>query len=196
MTMQRLWPHFAQLGDGFAGGFSADLYDPVWLRCIDLVVSELEGLAGSGDLEEIASTSIIAAEQPWAERIFGTNAASLQLAYPGIIVWPFQQEVHNAGEGPNDRDEIVYPVAISFVEKGADVTGDDAMLVDRTAHRRHMIWREKVSRKFRKGTWPTITEIRESDVRYQLYAIPELYKSPGLFHGAIIVDFKAWEARD
>jgi len=46
------------------------------------------------------------------------------------------------------------------------------------------------------GTWPTITEIRESNVRYSLYAIPEQYRSNDIFHGAIIVDFIAWETRD
>jgi hypothetical protein len=196
MTMQRLWPHFAQLGDGFAGGFGTDLYDPVWLRCLELVVSELQGLAGSGVLEEIAEASIVAAELPSVAEIFGAAPKGSAVAYPGIIVWPFQQEQHDPAGGPNDRDEITYPVAISFVDKGAGVTGTDSMVRSRAARRKHMLWREKASRLFRHGTWPTITEIRESNVRYQLYAIPEQYRSADLFHGAIVVDFIAWETRD
>jgi hypothetical protein len=197
MTMQRLWPHFDQLGGGFFGGFSSDVYDPVWLRCIDAVLESLQAMAADARLEEIASASIVVAEQPYVKPFFGSTAeGGLALAYPGIIVWPYQQEAHPLAAGPNNRDEIVYPVAISFVDKGSGVTGTNAMFKDREAYRRHMLWREKVSRRFRKGTWPTITEVRESNVRYQLYAIPELYRGNDLFHGAIIVDFTAWESRD
>jgi len=195
MTMQRLWPHFEQFS---GGGFAlAPDYDPVWLRCQDMVLSTLRTLAGEGRLPGIAAASIVAAEQPYVKPFFGATAEGGQaLAYPGIIVWPYQQEQHNFNAGTNDRDEIVYPVAVSFVDKGSGKTGTDAMIISRTARRRHMLWRERVSRRLRFGTWPTITEVRESNVRYQLYAIPELYRGNDLFHGAIVVDFTAWESRD
>ena len=194
MTMNRLWPHF----DQFAGGavVLAD-YDPVWLRCCDLVLRKLRTLAGEGRLDGIAATSIVAAELPHVKPFFGaTTEGGQALAYPGIIVWPFQQESYDPSAAQNDRDEIVYPVAISFVDSGSGTTGDNAMIKDRAARRRHMLWREKVSRRFRFGTWPTITEVQKSNVRYQLYAIPEQYRSNDLFHGAVVVDFTAWETRD
>lgn len=195
MTTPRIFPFFSSSG-GFFGAGSEPEYDPVWLRCMEATVAALQGLAGSGVLEEIAEESIVAAELPSVAEIFGAAPKGSAVAYPGIIVWPFQQEQHDPAGGPNDRDEITYPVAISFVDKGAGVTGTDSMVRSRTARRKHMLWREKASRLFRHGTWPTITEIRESNVRYQLYAIPEQYRSADLFHGAIVVDFIAWETRD
>jgi hypothetical protein len=172
-------------------------YDPVWLRCQDMVLSTLRTLAGEGRLPGIAAASIVAAEQPYVKPFFGaTTDGGQALAYPGIIVWPYQQEQHNFNAGTNERDEIVYSVAISFVENGSSATGTDAMIADRAAHRRHMLWREKVSRRFRFGTWPTLPEIRESNVRYQSYALPEQYRFHDIFHGAVVVDFTAWEGRD
>lgn len=194
MTMARLYPHF----DQFSGGGSTLLpeYDPVWLRCLEEVVDRLKGLAGNGKLPGIVAASVVSAEQPDASQLFGDSAKARGLAYPGIIVWPFQQEGYAPGEGTNERDEITYPVAVSFVDKGSSTTGDDAMIVNRAAYRRHMLWRERVSRRFRFASWPEINEVRESNVRYQLYALPSEYRNSDLFHGAIIVDFIAWETRD
>jgi hypothetical protein len=197
MTMQRLWPHFSQLSGGFFGGYSSDVYDPVWLRCLDLVLETLQDMAAGAELEEIASASIVGAEQPYLKPFFGTAAEGGQaLAYPGIIVWPFQQEGYDPAAASNNRDEIVYSVAVSFVDKGSGKTGTNAMITDRDAWRRHMLWRERVSRRFRFATWPTITEIQKSNVRYQLYALPEQYRSNDIFHGAVVIDFTAWETRD
>jgi hypothetical protein len=195
MTMQRLWPHF----DQFSGGGFALLpdYDPVWLRCLDEVLARLKGLAGEGRLPGIAAASIVAAEQCQLDPFFApVDKGGQGLAYPGILVWLPQQESYTPSAGPNDRDEIVYPVAISFVDKGSGVTGTDAMIASRPARRRHMLWRERVSRRFRFASWPDITEIRESNVRYLAYAVPEVYRNNDLFHGAIVIDFVSWETRD
>ncbi len=80
--------------------------------------------------------------------------------------------------------------------KGSGITGADAMIKSRSARRRHMLWRERVSRRFRFGTWPTLPEVRESNLRYLPYCVPEFYRNNDLFHGAVIVDFTAWESRD
>lgn len=195
MTMQRLWPHFEQF---FGGGFALTPdYDPVWLRCQDEVVDRLKAMATAGRLPGIVAASIVAAEQCQLAPFFNAvDQGGLAVAYPGILVWLPQNENYATAAGPNDRDEIVYPVAISFVDKGSGVTGTDAMIASRPARRRHMLWRERVSRRFRFGTWPEIPEIRESNVRYLAYAVPEIYKSNDLFHGAIVIDFVAWETRD
>lgn len=195
MTTPRIFPFFQSSG-GFFGAGDAPVYDPVWLRCMEEVVAALQGLAGSGELEGIAEESIVAAELPSVAEIFGAAPKGSAVAYPGIIVWPFAQEQHDPSEGPNDRDVITYPVAVSFVDKGAGVTGTGSMIQSRAARRLHMLWREKVSRRFRQGSWPTITEIEKSNVRYQLYAIPEQYRSADLYHGAIVIDFVSWETRD
>lgn len=192
MTMARLWPFF----DQFAGGFVPAVdYDPVWLRCLEATVEAIKGLAGDGRLPGIAATSVVLLEQPLVSLYFGTDdAGNSLLPYPGIIVWPWSRE--SIADFSNLREEIGYPVAVSFVEKGSGSTGTNAMVASRTAMRKHMMWREKVSRRFRKAVWADIGEIEQSNVRPDVYAIPDAYKNADLFHGATIIDFQAFEGRD
>ena len=190
----KLLPFFDEFG--FGGGLAlAPEYDPVWLRCQEAVLSALVAMADAGDLAGISSANIVAAEQPDVSRLFGSTGKCLTLSYPGAIVWPFQQESTNIADGDNLRDEITYPVAISLVDKGSSATGEDGMIVNRATRRRHLLWREKISRKFRHFL-ATPAEIRDVYVRYQLFAIPSAYKNDDLYHGAIVVDFISQETRD
>lgn len=170
-------------------------YDPVWLRCQDAVGQALRAMADDNRLPGIVRASIIDAEQPDVSKLFGTSGKCRQLDYPGLIVWPFQQESTNIADGSNLLDEITYPVAISLVDKGSGATGADGMIVNRTARRRHMLWRERISRKFRHYL-ADVAEVRDVYIRYQLFAIPSAYKNDDLFHGAIVVDFISQETRD
>lgn len=194
MIFPKLLPFLDEFG--FGGGLAlAPDYDPVWLRCQDAVTAALVAMAVAGDLPEIAAASIIDAEQPDVSRLFGSTGKCATLSYPGAIVWPFQQESSDIAAGSNLLDEIVYPVAISFVDKGSGSTGAEGMIVNRAARRRHMLWREKVSRKFRHYL-ADIREVRDVYIRYQLFALPSAYKNDDLFHGAIVVDFISQETRD
>jgi hypothetical protein len=192
MTMARLWPFF----DQFAGGFvPVAEYDPVWLRCLEATVDAIKTLAGDGRLPGIDADSVILLEQPLVSLYFGTDdAGNSLLSYPGIIVWPWSRE--SVLDFSNLREEIGYPVAVSFVDKGAGSTGTSAMVASRAKIRQHMLWREKVSRRFRKAVWSEIAEIEQSSVRPDVYAIPDAYKNADLFHGATIIDFQAFEGRD
>ena len=158
-------------------------------------MSALVAMADAGDLAGISSASIVAAEQPDVSRLFGSTGKCLTLSYPGAIVWPFQQESTNIADGDNLRDEITYPVAISLVDKGSSATGEDGMIVNRATRRRHLLWREKISRKFRHYL-ANIRQVRDVYIRYQLFAIPSAYKSDDIYHGAIVVDFISQETRD
>lgn len=194
MNFAKLLPFLDEFG--FGGGLAlAPEYDPVWLRCQEAVFDALVAMADDGDLPEISSANIVAAEQPDVSRLFGTGGKCATLSYPGIIVWPYQQESTNIADGSNLLDEITYPVAISLVDKGSSGTGAEGMIVDRAARRRHMLWREKISRKFRHYL-ASIREVRDVYIRYQLFAIPSAYKNDDLFHGAIVVDFISQETRD
>lgn len=185
-----------EFGFDLGGGLAlAPDYDPVWLRCQDAVLNALVEMAEAGELPGIAAASIIAAEQPDVSRLFGSTGKCLTLSYPGLIVWPFQQEATNIADGSNLLDEITYSVAISLVDKGSGATGADGMIVNRSLRRRHMLWREKISRKFRHYL-ADIREVRDVYIRYQLFAIPSAYKNDDLFHGAIVVDFISQETRD
>lgn len=185
-----------EFGFDLGGGLAlAPDYDPVWLRCQDAVLNALVEMAEAGELPGIAAASIIDAEQPDVSKLFGTSGKCRQLDYPGLIVWPFQQESTNIADGDNLRDEITYPVAISLVDKGSSATGEDGMIVNRATRRRHLLWREKISRKFRHYL-ASIREVRDVYIRYQLFAIPSAYKNDDLFHGAIVVDFISQETRD
>lgn len=192
----KILPFLDDFGFVEVGGLTlAPDYDPVWLRCQEAVLSALVAMADAGDLAGISSANIVAAEQPDVSRLFGSTGKCLTLSYPGAIVWPFQQESTNIADGDNLRDEITYPVAISLVDKGSSATGEDGMIVNRATRRRHLLWREKISRKFRHFL-ATPAEIRDVYVRYQLFAIPSAYKNDDLYHGAIVVDFISQETRD
>ncbi len=108
-----------EFGFGAYGIAEAPDYDPVWLRCQDAVLNALVEMAEAGELPGIAAASIIAAEQPDVSRLFGSTGKCLTLSYPGLIVWPFQQEASDVAAGSNLLDEITYPVAISIVDKGS-----------------------------------------------------------------------------
>ena len=193
MTMARLWPFFDQFGG--SGYLPAADYDPVWLRCLEATVDAIKTLAGDNRLPGIAATSVVLLEQPLVSLYFGTDDGSNELlAYPGIIVWPWSRE--SVLDFSNIREEIGYPVAVSFVDKGAGSTGTDAMVASRAEIRKHMLWRERVSRRFRKAVWSDISEVEQSNVQPDVYAIPEAYKNADLFHGATIIDFQAFEGRD
>lgn len=174
-----------------------DQYDPVWLRCLEATRNAIRGLRLTG----VGSDSVIMLEQPLVDRYFDNGDGSAKnttppLPFPGVIVWPWQQEAYNPAEGTNLRDEIGYPVAVSFVERGSGRTGDSAMVHDRAAIKRHMVWREQVSRRFRFASWPEIPEIEESNVSPNLYAIPSLYQKNDIFHGAMVIVFASRETRD
>lgn len=192
----KILPFLDDFGFVGVGGITlAPDYDPVWLRCQEAVLSALVAMADAGDLAGISSASIVAAEQPDVSRLFGSTGKCLTLSYPGAIVWPFQQESTNIADGDNLRDEITYPVAISLVDKGSSATGEDGMIVNRATRRRHLLWREKISRKFRHYL-ANIRQVRDVYIRYQLFAIPSAYKSDDIYHGAIVVDFISQETRD
>ena len=150
----------------------------------------LRAMADAGRLPGIVSASIIDAEQPDVSKLFGSDGKCLQLDYPGIIVWPFQQESTDVTSGNNLQDEIVYPVALSFVDKGSSATGANGMIVNAESRKRHALWRQRASRKFRHFL-TSVPHIWDVYIRYQLYAIPSIYKNDDLFHGAIVVDFAA-----
>lgn len=192
----KLLPFFGEFG--FRDGLNlSPEYDPVWLRCQEAVLSALVAMADGGDLLGISSASLVAAEQPDVSRLFGATGKCLTLDYPGAIVWPYQQESTDIAAGSNLLDEIVYPVAISLVDKGSGATGENGMIVNRAARRRHMLWREKISRRFRHFLdLATLPEVRDVYIRYQLFALPSAYKNDDLFHGAIVVDFISQETRD
>jgi hypothetical protein len=194
-TFAKLLPFLDEFGL-FGGSSFESPYDPVWLRCMDAVLSTLRGLAGEGVLPGIVEASIIAVEQPNVTQFFGANAQNAQLSYPGIMVWPAENERTAIAEGNNLQDEIVYPVGIAFADSGAGVTGANSMVGSKSARRRHMTWREKISRKFRHFLCPEIPEIRDVYIRPGVYAVPSMYKNDDLFHGAIIVDFFSQEDRD
>jgi len=192
----KILPFLDDFGFVGVGGLTlAPDYDPVWLRCQDVVLNALVEMAEDGELPDIEAANIIAAEQPDVSRLFGTAGKCATLSYPGAIVWPYQQESSDIAAGDNLRDEITYPVAISLVDKGSGSTGADGMIINRAYRRRHMLWREKISRKFRHYL-ASIREIRDVYIRYQLFAIPSAYKNDDLFHGAIVVDFISQETRD
>jgi hypothetical protein len=195
LTFAKLLPFLDEFG--LYGGSSFESpYDPVWLRCQDAVLLALRELAGEGRLPGIAEESIIAVEQPDVSRFFGAGAQNSQLEYPGILVWPYQRETSEVATGSNLLDEITYPVAISFCDKGSSSTGTAAMVGSRAARRKHMTWREMVSRRFRHFECPEITEIRDVYIRYELYALPSEYRHSDVYHGAIVVDFISRETRD
>jgi len=194
MLFAKLLPFFDEFGfDGFS---LAPDYDPVWLRCQDAVRNTLVEMAEAGLLPNIDAASIINVEQPLVSRFFGTNGQNDTLDYPGIMVWPYQQETTEISAGSNLLDEITYPIAISMVDKGSGKTGTDSMAGSRTQRRKHMLWREKISRRFRHFTCPLITEVRDVYIRPNLYAIPSNYQTDDLYHGAIVVDFISRESRD
>lgn len=185
-----------EFGFDLGGGLAlAPEYDPVWLRCQEAVYDALVAMADAGDLVDMLSANIVAAEQPDVSRLFGTAGKCATLSYPGAIVWPYQQESSNIADGGNLLDDITYPVAISLVDNGSGSTGADGMIINRAYRRRHMLWREKISRKFRHYL-ADIREVRDVYIRYQLFAIPSAYKNDDLFHGAIVVDFISQETRD
>ena len=196
LNFAKLLPFLDEFGFGAYGGLAlAPDYDPVWLRCQEAVLNALVAMAAAGDLVDISAASIVAAEQPDVSRLFGATGKCATLSYPGAIVWPYQQESTDIAAGDNLRDEITYPVAISLVDKGSGSTGADGMIINRAYRRRHMLWREKISRKFRHYL-ASIREVRDVYIRYQLFAIPSAYKNDDLFHGAIVVDFISQETRD
>jgi hypothetical protein len=112
------------------------------------------------------------------------------------MVCPYTQEMTDIAAGANLVDEIVYPISISFVDKGAGVTGTSYMVGSDEAREKHMYWREKVSRKFRHFLCADITEIRDVYIRPGVYAVGSTYQSDDLYHGAIVVDFYSRETRD
>jgi len=190
----KLLPFFDEFGLG-GSSFEGE-YDPVWLRCMDAVLNTLRDMADEGRMPDIVAESIIAVEQPLVSRFFGEDAQNAQLDYPGMMVWPYQQEATEITAGGNLLDEITYPVAISIVDSGAGATGSNAMVGSRSSRRKHLLWRERISRKFRHFECSEITEVRDVYIRPQLYAIPSAYQNNDLFHGAIIVDFFSQESRD
>lgn len=183
---------------GIYGSSFEGYYDPVWLRCQDAVLVALRDMADAGRLPGMSTASIIAVEQPLVSRFFGTGAQNVEtpLEYPGAMVWPFQQEATDIAAGSNLLDEITYPVAISLVDKGSSATGTSSMVGSKASRRRHMTWRENISKRFRHFECPGITEIRDVYIRPQLYAIPSVYQNDDLYHGAIVVDFISRESRD
>lgn len=184
-------------GFGFAPGvLAAHDYEAVWFRCQSAVTAALVAMADAGRLPNIVAASIVDAEQPDVSKLFGPEGKCKKLDYPGLIVWPFQQEATIVTDGSNLTDDIMYSVAVSFVDKGSGATGPNAMIVNPAARARHKLWRERVSRKFRHFQVPEIREVFDVYVRYQLYAVPSIYKNDDLYHGAIVVDFKCQETRD
>ena len=80
----------------------------------------LVAMADAGDLVDMSSANIVAAEQPDVSRLFGsTGKCATQIIR--AIVWPFLQESSDIAARSNLLDEIVYPVAISFVDKGIGI---------------------------------------------------------------------------
>lgn len=195
LQFAKLLPFLDEFGFGAYGLAEAPDYDPVWLRCQDATSRALRAMADADRLPGIVRASIVDAEQPDVSRLFGTSGKCLTLSYPGIIVWPYQQEATNIADGSNLLDEITYSVAISLVDKGSGATGADGMIVNRSLRRRHMLWRERISRKFRHYL-TDVAEVRDVYVRYQLFAIPSAYKNDDLYHGAIVADFYSQETRD
>lgn len=172
-------------------------YDPVWLRCLEAARDALQEMADDGKLAGISSESIIVLEQPQVGRFFGPLAdGSTGLDFPGIILWPGLPESSDPAGGSNERDEIAYRIAVSFVDKGSGATGTGAMVASRSAMRLHMLWRERVSRRFRLARWPEIDESLRSYAKPDAYAIPEAYRNEDLFHGFYVIEFTSWEGRD
>ena len=202
VTFNRLLP-FLDDSFGFSGGFSGtvevvEVYDPVWLRCQDAVTEALQALATAGELEGISADSVIACELPDVKRYFGEGATDVDdpLDFPGIMVWPYQQEVSEIAAGDNLRDEIVYPIAVSVIDKGSHKTGVNSMAVSRSARRLHMLWREVISNKFRHfDVGVDLPEIRDVYVRPGVYAIDAAYRANNIYHGVYVIDFYSLETR-
>jgi len=200
--VRRILPFLDGFGFGDSGyvvGLAGvEVYDPVWLRCQDAVTEALQALATAGELEGISADSVIDCELPDVKRYFGEGATDVDdpLDFPGIMVWPYQQEVSEIAAGDNLRDEIVYPIAVSVIDKGSHKTGVNSMAVSRSARRLHMLWREVISNKFRHfDVGVDLPEIRDVYVRPGVYAIDAAYRANNIYHGVYVIDFYSLETR-
>lgn len=194
----RLWPFFDQFSTGYV---AVKEYDPVWLRCLEAVHEAIVAL----DLEGVDTDSIIMLEFP-LEDFFAKNEAAhteTKLPLPGIVVWPMNNETTDPAAGTNAEDEIKYPIGVSIVDRGIGSMppgmSDEAKASRRATMRRHMLWREQISERFRHAAWPDLNESGEvvvgCYVEPKLYAIPEAYRLRDLYHGAVVVNFTAWQGR-
>jgi hypothetical protein len=125
------------------------VYDSVHYALLESVATIIRGMLGSSIIGP-ASDSVIVRKIPWAGDFGSIDPNTMVIAgdkkhaWPAIIICPFDLETLDPLAGTNARDEIGYPVAVTFWRPNntagsvASEAGADPFLR----------WREAVERTF------------------------------------------------
>lgn len=156
--------------------YITDTTTSVHYRCLVAVQEAIQGL----DLTGIADAQIYRMNLPTDRNTQAT------ITLPCVIVSQPGQELEL--EGTNLRDDIGYPVLITFVDKNnQNTTANQA---------RDLLWRQRVYRLFRhQRTITSVTEIERCEVEPGPIIDPGLFQQQNLWIGSLVVRCISREVR-